>query len=525
MKLSYLHEPSPGIFYLDHRLTPEVRAMLASMASRLPSGGIKARYTQVLESILSAGALHPVDNLAHAEELLTSYPLHPRVQGFFDEFVGRYGHSSIQEQTGEPAVYLEGCSWFTNWLLFDSPLVSGQEFSTRAVRRADWPMARESRIVEGIAWDEAVSESTVTDPSLVSLHQEWLKVFEAEIAWWTGEFKSPCPSCHDLPISVAEAFKSHPHVTNVTWDGEVKVDGSVTGDSVLFEPLWDDLVSTPHASYDRCKTCGGTGKKYPTADKEPFRPALDRARWALPGTISTGACFTSNVRERARVIRDSSLVGGEQSVWEDLTEVYKKALPGISVHAFRSPPPDHQIPGHLQSILRPAKRLTSPSGVEVRIFNNKGNCRGSTPYTRARPRTYSDPWRNRDTRVEVTIDCSIATARDWHRHRTMYPWHMALVKDAGDRLVLSPDYEIKSDYALSKYESLVNRSSHLHAEFMAAGDVQRAALALPLGTLVQISGSGGYRDVLYTMELRAHAHGANFEYKRQAESCLSLMDG
>ena len=159
----YLHETSPGIFYLDHRLTPEVRAMLAAMASRAPVGGIKARYQQLVDAVAhdlrrlwldarteNTAPEESFDVLswyAQAEDRLCVTPLHPKVQGFFDQFVGMYGHSSIMELTGTPTVYTEGISWYTAWLLFDSPLCAGQEFSTRAVQHKDWPMARELSLI------------------------------------------------------------------------------------------------------------------------------------------------------------------------------------------------------------------------------------------------------------------------------------------------------------------------------------------------------------------------------------------
>ncbi len=480
----FLHETSTGIFYLDHKLTPEVRAMFASMASRLPSGGIQARYEQVVDEVAAelwpgseslpymqgykwADAKLVVSDLnilsqvqyvrGEAESRLCEYPLHPRVQHFFDEFVGRYGHSSIQEQTGEPAVYIEGSSWFTNWLLFDSPLVSGQEFSTRAVQKKNWPMAREARIVEGILRSNGeVGEGAVTDPSLVALHHEWMGVFEAEVSWW----------------------KEH-----------------------LTEPKNREAL--------------GIG------DKEPFRPALDRARWALPGTISLGACFTSNVRERARVIRDASLFGGgkSQNIWEKITEGYKEALPGISPHAFREAPPDYQVPEHLQMILCPVSGVRKGNMVEVQIKDQNFNIAPVTPYDRKRAKTYEDPWTNHQKRVSVRIECSLAVARDWHRHRTLYPWHLGVVLE-GENLQLDRHYSPMSEFGKEKTEELLKRSSLLYHTFSERGDLQRAALALPLGTRVVVSGTGGYRDVTYTLELRAFAHGANFEYREQALEAL-----
>jgi len=449
--MKYLHEPTPGTIVLDHRLTPEVRAMLAAMVSRSPVGGVKQRYAEVVAA-------------AGDEDALTTYPLHPKVQGFFDQFVGKYGHSSVLELTGSPTVAVEGVSWFTAWLLFDSPLVAGQEFSTRAVRRTDWPMARESRIVEGIAWGDTVSEGTVTDPSLVALHREWLEVYEAEVAWWTEHLTDPA---NRAALGIA--------------------------------------------------------------DKEPFRPALDRARWALPGTFATGAAFASNLRERSRAIRDAASVNGPaapSTVWADVESAYRAATPGLAGYGLREAVvgTERYLPGHLATILRPVEGAGHPSGVDVDLRVTDWNGDGAVaPYARTRPRSYVDPWFNRLVQAQVRIECSLAVARDWHRHRTLYPWHLGVVCPNGE-ITLDRRYVPKSDVAVARTPDLLRRSHDLYRRFIDAGDVERAALALPMGTRVVVSGVGGLRDVLYTLELRANAHGANFEYKEQAEAALYLLE-
>lgn len=481
-KFKFLHESSPGIYFLDHRLTPEVRAMFASMASRLPSGGIRARYEQVVDEVAAelwspmslpylqdytwAEAKTVEDDLAivvqaqyirgEAETLLCEYPLHTRVQHFFDEFVGKYGHSSIQEQTGEPCLYIEESSWFSNWLMFDSPLVSGQEFSTRAVQKKNWPMARECLGgSDPDMLDLEMGSDRRPHPGLELLHEDWMQVFESEVSWW----------------------KEH-----------------------LTDPKNREAL--------------GIG------DKEPFRPALDRARWALPGTISSGACFTSNVRERSRVIRDAALVGAvSQDIWGKITDAYKEALPGISVHAFREAPPDYQIPGHLQKILCPVPGVANGGTVEVGLHDLAFDIAPVVPFARSRRKTYADPWWNHDKRVSLRIECSLAVARDWHRHRTLYPWHLGVVLESL-RLQIDRHYTPMSELGKKNTEALLRRSSLLYLEFWARGDYQRAALALPLGTRVVVSGSGGYRDVVYMLELRAHALGANFEYRKQALEAL-----
>lgn len=467
--MKYLHEPSPGTIVLDHRLTPEVRAMLAAMVSRSPVGGMRQRYAEVVEA-------------AGDEDTLTTYPLPPKVQAFFDQFVGQYGHSSVMELTGSPTVGVEGVSWFTAWLLFDSPLVAGQEFSTRAVRRTDWPMAREcayitreSREVTVGGRDEngrpteliagPVHTEWDTDPSLVGLHREWLEVYEAEVAWWTEHLTDPA---NRAALGIA--------------------------------------------------------------DKEPFRPALDRARWALPGTFATGAAFASNVRERARTVRDAQHVNrdpaGPTPVWSDIETAYRAAAPGIAQYGLKEAvvEGDRDLPGHLASILRPVRGADHPSGVDVnlRVLEWKGD--GVVhPYSRTRERSYSDPWFNRQVRAHVRIECSLAVARDWHRHRTLYPWHLGVVC-LGGKLTLDRRYEPRSEVGLARTPDLLRRSYALYRQFLAGGDTERAALALPMGTKVVVSGVGGLRDVLYTLELRASAHGANFEYKQQAEAALYLLE-
>jgi len=50
----YLHRVSYHVSWLDHRVLPEVRAMLTAMMSRVPLGGIAARYREVVEKIAQA---------------------------------------------------------------------------------------------------------------------------------------------------------------------------------------------------------------------------------------------------------------------------------------------------------------------------------------------------------------------------------------------------------------------------------------------------------------------------------------
>lgn len=540
----YLHAAgiNEGTYWVDHRVVPEIRGMLAAQVSRAPLGGVRARYKQVVEAVAQSlweeahnqpamdtmiqgwgvESLRPetweiaqtwfipslpwngdegtAADVARylAEGRLCTYPLHPKVQKFFDDFVGKYGHSSILELVGGNPIFSEGLSWLSAWISFDSPLCSGQEFSTRAVQHADWPMAKECLITESTLYEDCSIEMKtdygdsgvikVEDVSLMfsgahpappkkldvqvnlvkphldlaALHRNWFEVFEAEVAWWKE-----------------------------------------------------------HLSIEANRLALGIG------DKEPFRPALDRARWALPGTIATGVAHTSNLRERSRVIRDGSLLAqmskctSAEGVWSDMAQAYKEALPGLTGMGLREAVygADSPIPGHLRALFTDA-----PDGPDAEVdYTWTDGLSDVTPFKRAGMKSYMDPLANTLFRVDLAFRCSLAVARDWHRHRTMYPWSLQVVRDPNGLLQIDHHYAPMSDLAKAKVPELLLRSTRIFDTFMAAGNVNQAALALPFGTRVCMQGQGGLRDAVYLLELRKFAVGASFEYQDQATQAIDLL--
>jgi len=515
--MKYLYKTGISTWHLDHRLTPEVRAMLVSMTSRTPLGGMQQRYTELVEAV--AADLWPgkrtlpyvaATSWAHAkledtdfnviaqvecvhsgaEDRLCEYPLHPKVVEFFNRFVGDYGHGSILEATGSPVVYSDGLSWYSSYLLFDGPLVIGQENSTRAVTKSDWPMCREAHVpydtvkAERDAHydqrrDTALTMTEVADsqffqhlekiagvihPGLQELHEGWMQVFVAEKAAWEERLKDPV-------IRQAHGIK----------------------------------------------------------DKEAFRPSLDRARWALPGTISTGVAFASHIRERSRALRDAkSVAGGAKEAWDvfdEIEQAYRAAVPGIgalglkeAVYGSGGRVPTHLLHGIVDD---------DSQDVSIHVEDNSGPVIYAWP-SREDDRQYIDPVYNHLFRVHVEIYCSLAVARDWHRHRTFYPWTLDLVRQGPDgvdagKFQIDHHYEPISGAGGAQMRQLLARSTELYDQFIAAGDTYRGMLCLPLGTRALMSGSAGLRDALYTFELRAHAVGANFEYEEQARIAMQQL--
>ncbi len=556
----YLHEVSPGHLWLDHRLTPEARAMFCAMASRAPVGGIKARYAEVVDAVaesnwdgplgskMGSGNIHyaegwketvartfedPALQEVHddrlnearsvAEDQLCEYPLHPRVQKFFDLFVGKYGHSSVMELTGSPSTYTEGVSWYTAYRSFDNELVAGQEFSTRAVRHRDWPMARE-------CFDTATGEP---HPLLQALHDGFFEVNDAEVEWWHAEFTSSCPECDghgvllqrspdDIEITLTGLWRIHPPDAKGLLVGVARrTDGTFAHSEASILP-GDQVIAV-----DGCTACGNTGKKYPTADKEPFRPALDKARWSLPGTLATGFSHAGNLRVMARVIQDGirqARTEGSESVvrvWQGIADTYAAALPGLagiglSEAVYSAAKQTAPLPAHLHV-------GDADDGPEVEI-DTGAFLEGIPNFVPSRTRgtkAYLDPFFNHLCTVGVAFRCSLAVARDWHRHRTLFPWFLDIVWEDG--IKMHSAYEPKSEIGKARLPELLRMASEAYMAFKAEGDHYRAMLCLPLGTLVRLSGQGGLRNVVYMLELRRDAVGANFEYQAQAVTAVRLL--
>jgi hypothetical protein len=213
------------------------------------------------------------------------------------------------------------------------------------------------------------------------------------------------------------------------------------------------------------------------------------------------------------------------AVWEGIRQGYANALPGLAEMGLREAVygDSTAIPAHLLTM----NAAPGPE-VELSLYPSKGFV-----HPQARPRdpgqrAYLDPTFNHLARVDLSFRCSLAVSRDWHRHRTMYPWSLDLVRENPDTedpgfIRIHPGYEPKSAYARDHLPALIARSTEAYDAFMRLGNQAQAMLCLPLGTEVKMSGQGGLRDVVYMLELRGYAHGANFEYKKQALEATALL--
>jgi len=768
----YLHVVGHHASWLDHRVLPEVRAMFAAMMSRVPQGGIAARYDEVVEKIakdLRFNSRDFEDELtgevdqaalwnsltARAEELLCNYidgALHPIIQGFFDTFVGKYGHSSILELTGQPVVFIEHISWWLAYLTFDNPLVRGQEMSTRAVWKQDWPMAGDASEPRNHTInyhpEREYNSDLVWMDDIAEMHKLGLEIAKHEIEAWKADFRAPCVLCkgegfglaapcgeidaEGEPVSPSPQAcrecggtgKKHPEMwewqdcTCRKWkhrpgvppaEGEkppvmetwvlhtvsgrthalvfangtgrfwpIPTEGSkcenLTGDPADLRKQIEERIT--------CSACNNTGKYLVLRDPQGFRPAFDRARWALPGTIETGVAHTADLRTMARVIQvmeDFATASGQQSAQQIVAEVkeaYRQALPGMAGmglkeafydvaqqyqqygeqlrgaqiktaerHRLRDEIPSGEIPAmsmgasvipigehpedveealeagdpmaelHVEKMARglgvdpemltgdtkyatteiarrianlkrmapglvgdapmtPDRVLMHPDEFnewiqytsQLRLPGNlnmldpEGNplyvedsrdvhvavkhCRSGWDLDRANAsrrtsrRTYVDPYFNHYAQVLTGIRCSLACSRDWHRHRTMMPWRLRIVREQkGFRpdhpdgvkqgyglLTIDHHYTPTSEFGKENYDRYLRLCTELHDKYMAEGNQWMAMLCLPFGTRVLMSGQGGLRHAVYMTELRGYVAGGNFEYREQARTMLEKIE-
>ncbi len=521
--------------------------MLVAMMSRQPKGGIRARYEELVLKMAEAewekersrpgvvwmdmdfrSALHHRHEwqiaevyINQAQHDLAKYhsnydvtgdfrsALHPAVQGFFDEHVGKYGHGSIKEMTGLPTVFIEGISWWAAYLTFDDPQVRGQEMSTRAVWRHDWPMACDV--------DEATLRYNKDDGE--TLHEMGLWMTRAEIDAWKKELRATCPACHGSPGGRQATFGG------VTWAA--------------------------------CPECKGSGRKYPwMKDPEGFRPAFDRARWLLPGSIAVGVAHCADVRVMGRVLQRMELVARQSNhqpaldLVEEIKNCYRMAVPGMAELWLReavSTDEDKALQGRVPERIAMYKwaivgeNLYENTIVDVNFMHAdeerlwfltefSDDVKPSGP-RRKQGEYLPEDWADRfGITVETFFSCSLACARDWHRHRMMMPWkiqpHCPEDESTGyPRLRPHPDYKPvqPEGYLAEQAERYYEFASNLYFTHIKNGNLWAAATCMPLGTDVVMSGRGSLKSALYMMELRAFARGGNFEYRKAAKQMLGKL--
>tara|TARA_Y100000310_G_scaffold342380_1_gene445412 strand:+ start:755 stop:2104 length:1350 start_codon:yes stop_codon:yes gene_type:complete len=253
---------------------------------------------------------------------------------------------------------------------------------------------------------------------------------------------------------------------------------------------------------------------------------FDEVRWALPGSIRAGVTMQTQARNAIMHLRD--IQGLLPDLADRFLKGYAACAPTVTKHYAKGPknPPSIWTKGTLCKNHPLNLDLASSISVtdEFRVMSNQ-----MAPYIsewpdRPAPRHYADPIWERFPRFGVGIFCSVAVARDWHRHRPIMPWTIEPVVSGGSLVPMAGYPGMAAWLETDEGKALWADTSKVFLDWSEkhAGttDWWQGLHALPFGAMVHIKAVGTLPKILYMLELRATTRGANFEYKAQAISGL-----
>lgn len=248
---------------------------------------------------------------------------------------------------------------------------------------------------------------------------------------------------------------------------------------------------------------------------------FDRIRWALPGTTPTGVTFAGKVRPFVRQLETI------QSLGENYDQLARMFFAGMEAYAPVCTAAVRKRVRQHSCLWEPPRMRVSPR--EAFHLTEKGRAVEVTPYgsvrtldtvrRRVAPRPKAGEHLDKAYRMlgqfKLTIRCSVAAARDWHRHRACMPWSITVPTTQQDELFMSPFYP-----EMEKHQALWEETSRVYHMLSHDDPAWDALHALPFGTSVIMECVCALPELLYMLELRYGASGANFEYKEQARQGL-----
>lgn len=244
---------------------------------------------------------------------------------------------------------------------------------------------------------------------------------------------------------------------------------------------------------------------------------FDEIRWALPGTTRSGVTMCNKVRDGVRQLEK---IAGMGDGYEELT---KPMMEGFKAYAPRAVSAVDRGPRNPSSMWSPkVAKIPLTLGDEKRKNNcvkvrSKVSVRTDIPgedVSRDGPGEYLDDSWHFYGPMEFEVTCSVAAARDWHRHRSVMPWEVSVVLDEEtNKLVKSPFYDMSS-----VDDSLWNRTDYVFHEILNDKNTPdwSALYALPFGATVRLRCHATLPYLMYMLELRYSSSGSNYEYKEQA---------
>lgn len=281
----------------------------------------------------------------------------------------------------------------------------------------------------------------------------------------------------------------------------------------LAEELHDDWMEVYESEIIRLT------REVPNTIKDDFsakRWVLDHARWALPGTTSTGVATTTSIRPVVRHIDHIRAIGEEYTSFlaDRLMDVAVLASSSVASHLSRN----RSRLSHHKSAFEVSNLFVDDQLIFPWNYRNIMHIIGRI--NDDNPSDYLDAgYAKQLPNVFLGFNTSIAAARDWHRHRPVMPWYINVVCD--NNLIKIASW-VSAD-SLNKCKSLLEKTNKAWIDTKNEEGIWAAAHCLPFGTMVYLRCSGYLDKVLYMLELRSRTKGANFEYKETATDLLYTL--
>lgn len=244
---------------------------------------------------------------------------------------------------------------------------------------------------------------------------------------------------------------------------------------------------------------------------------FDDVRWALPGTLPAGVTVTMDVRQATRQLEEIEGLGGAYAdMAEQLHAAYAVYAPTSHAALRKGPRQPSVLWTHLEPLTKTNMMVLEDCGKDNTVniaFTQTSSNTASWPGREARQHL-DKVWNFLGT-FHVKIRCSVAAARDWHRHRAVMPWRIRPMLDFAGELIWSPFYDMSE-----APPELLNDTSAAFRRLHCTDTPWDSLYALPFGAAVELECNATLPYLLYMLELRYSATGANFEYKEQARQGL-----
>lgn len=239
---------------------------------------------------------------------------------------------------------------------------------------------------------------------------------------------------------------------------------------------------------------------------------LDEIRFLRPGSASTNAVFISNARTICSKLDKLDNINFFKSLIQSCDNVMQEMIPNTwKCLRYKKRNPSLTDQFIFTTKLQPNNiSIIPPHNLDI---NQLKNFMDANP--RLNNHSMLDETISQFGLFKLRIQCSIAGARDFLRHRTANTWSKKLIINNQNQSII---YPYTDDIQEMQYvQSFINQY------YFFDGDEIQKILFLPLASMIEIEGSFTLDKLIYLLELRAYSAGVHKEYEHISKNGLSIL--